>query len=648
LKLSVVIVNYNVEYFLDQCLQSVRKAISGIDGEIFVVDNNSVDGSVGMIKTRYPEVHLIANAHNPGFSKANNQAIRMAKGEYILLLNPDTVVQEDTFSTCIAFMDAHPQSGACGVKLIDGKGNFLPESKRGIPWPSTAFYKIFGLAALFPHSRRFGHYHLGYLSRDQVHEIEVLSGAFMFIRKTALDRAGLLDEDFFMYGEDIDLSYRILQAGYKIHYNPATRIIHYRGESTKKSSFNYVLVFYQAMIIFANKHFSHRHARVFSLLIRLAVYLRAGVALLRRVASALWLPLADFFLFMGGMYLLKNYWAARSGIFYPYSFLWIAVPLYSLTWIAGVWLNGGYDRPLRVSRSARGVLFGTIIILMVYALLDEQFRYSRFLILVSAAWAAFSSSSLRVAVNLFFNRKSSGTAHQKRVLIIGHLEEAKRVAGLLSQSPVKIAYQGIVSPEKDKAWQEGYSGSISRIGDMVEIFSINELIFCGKDLSSTRIMDLMMQISRPDLEYKIVPPESLFIIGSNSVQAGGDWYSIGLNSIARHDNRRKKRLLDIGIALGLLTISPVLLLLIPEKTGFVKNVFQLLAGTKTLVGYASEGKSDKLPRLKPGILNPMDPYAGMEADEQTLHQANILYAKDYRVQQDLDILLGAWKNLGRS
>jgi GT2 family glycosyltransferase len=235
MKLSVIIVNYNVKYFLEQCLHSVIKAIEHIEAEVFVVDNNSVDGSCLMVSEKFPSVILIENKINTGFAVANNQAIKLSKGEYVLLLNPDTMVEEDTFTKVIGFMDEHPDAGGLGVKMIDGKGTFLPESKRGFPSPMVAFYKIFGLSRLFPKSKRFNHYHLGYLDKNQVHEIEVLAGAFMLMRRQTLDKVGLLDEDYFMYGEDIDLSYRIIKGGYKNYYYPHTAIIHYKGESTKKA-----------------------------------------------------------------------------------------------------------------------------------------------------------------------------------------------------------------------------------------------------------------------------------------------------------------------------------------------------------------------------------------------------------------------------
>jgi len=232
--ISVIIVNYNVKYFLEHCLHSVCKSLEGIEGEIIVIDNNSVDGSCQMIKEKFPQIHLIENKENVGFSKANNQGILISSGKYVLILNPDTVVQENTFHKCLSFMELHPKAGSLGVKMIDGTGNFLPESKRSLPTPFVSFCKIFGLSALLPKSRIFGRYHLGYLDNDKINKIEILSGAFMFIRKSVLDQVGMFDEAFFMYGEDIDLSYRILLAGYENYYFPDTTIIHYKGESKKR------------------------------------------------------------------------------------------------------------------------------------------------------------------------------------------------------------------------------------------------------------------------------------------------------------------------------------------------------------------------------------------------------------------------------
>ena len=258
------------------------EAAKAVETEVFVVDNNSVDGSVHMVREKFPWVKLIANQDNAGFSKANNQAIRLSQGKYILLLNPDTLVESDTFSKCCDFMDSHPDAGGLGVKMIDGSGKFLPESKRGLPTPAVAFYKMSGLSKIFRRSKRFNRYHLGYLPENETNSIEILAGAYMLMRKDLLDEIGYLDETFFMYGEDIDLSWRIIKAGFKNYYFPETRIIHYKGESTKKTSVNYVLTFYQAMIIFSRKHFTGSNANLMIALIQLAIYFRAFMALAHR------------------------------------------------------------------------------------------------------------------------------------------------------------------------------------------------------------------------------------------------------------------------------------------------------------------------------------------------------------------------------
>ena len=279
MKLSVVIVNYNVKHYLEQTLCSVYRASRNLEVDVWVVDNASTDGSQEYITHRFPQVHYLYNEENVGFSRANNQAIRLSEGEYVLLLNPDTIVGEDVLEAGVRFLDENPQAGALGVAMLKDDGGFAWESRRGVPTPFTSFCKMSGLCSMFPKSRTFGKYYMRYLDENQVNEIEIISGAFNMIRRSALDRVGLLDETFFMYGEDIDLSYRILLGGYKNFYLPV-RIIHYKGESTQKSSYRYVHTFYNAMLIFFNKHFRKKH-RLLSSLIHVAVVLRGGIDLLK-------------------------------------------------------------------------------------------------------------------------------------------------------------------------------------------------------------------------------------------------------------------------------------------------------------------------------------------------------------------------------
>ncbi|OQP61685.1 glycosyltransferase family 2 protein [Niastella populi] len=286
--LSVIIVNYNVKYFLEQCLCSVRKAIGAVtaetggpDVEVWVVDNNSTDKSIEYLQGRFPFVQYIKNPVNQGFSKANNQAIQKAAGKYILFLNPDTILPEDAFTKCIAFMESTADAGALGVQMIDGTGQYLKESKRGFPSLWVSFCKMSGLTRWLPHSKIFARYYMGHLSNQETNKVDILSGAFMMVKKAALDKTGGFDEQFFMYGEDIDLSYRIQQAGYHNYYFAPCTIIHFKGESTRKDS-KYVRQFYKAMVQFVQKHFHGELAWFYTGLLEAVIWLRAAITVVSR------------------------------------------------------------------------------------------------------------------------------------------------------------------------------------------------------------------------------------------------------------------------------------------------------------------------------------------------------------------------------
>lgn len=292
MKLSVIIVSYKVKFYLEQCLLAVKKATADIESEIYVVDNHSNDGSVEFIAERFPDINLISSNHNNGFSRANNIAIRQCSGEYVLLLNPDTIVGERSIKEVLKFMDAHPKAGGVGVKMLNADGSCAKESRRGVPTVATSFYKMTGLCACYPHSQRFAHYYMGHLPWDKPAQIEIISGAFCMLRHSALDKIGLLDEDFFMYGEDVDLSYRLLKGGYENWYVPV-EILHYKGESAHKSSFRYVHVFYNAMLIFFRKHYGNK-AAIISLPIKAAVVVKATITLLHMKATAVHKSLGFF------------------------------------------------------------------------------------------------------------------------------------------------------------------------------------------------------------------------------------------------------------------------------------------------------------------------------------------------------------------
>ena len=650
--LSVVIVNYNVRYFLEQALLAVRKAATGLPIEVFVVDNNSVDDSVQMVKDKFPEVKLIANTSNPGFSIANNQAIRESSGKYVLLLNPDTVVEEDTFRICLEFMDQHPDAGGLGVKMIDGSGKFLPESKRGFPNFFVAFCKTVGLSTLFPKSRLFNRYHLGYLDKDENHEVDVLSGAFMLMRRSVLDEIGLLDEDFFMYGEDIDLSYRIVKAGYKNYYLSDTTILHYKGESTKKGSLNYVYTFYNAMIIFARKHFQGEQARTFIFLIQVAIYFRATLTLLTNTFKRIAWPLLDAAIILVGLFLLKDFWAHyyyKDPNYYQDSFVNVNFPLYTIIWLAAIYFNGGYDAPYNLRRLNRGLLLGTLLLAAVYGFLPLEYRPSRAIILMGATWALGMTSLFRTMVH--FARSGNfqvGRQRTKNLVIVGEIRESERVQQLLTKAEVRSNFIGTVAPEVGMD-PKVYLSSLDRLEEVVYIYRIDEIIFCSQDVPAQEILRWMSHLG-PEREYKIVPQESWSIIGSSSKNESGELYTVDIKfQIATPLSRRNKRSLDVLICLLQLILLPFILLLIPTRAGFVQNWWHVLLGQKTWVSYAAASGRQKhpLPSIRPGILSPRNALNLPVIDAITRHRLNFIYAKDYRVGKDLEIILKGWKEWGK-
>jgi O-antigen biosynthesis protein len=650
-KISIIIVNYNVEFFLEQCLTSVYEALEGISAEILVVDNNSVDHSVDMVSQKFPGVILIQNNENHGFSKANNQAIHIAHGEYILLLNPDTLLQKDTLRKSIEFMDSHPDAGGLGVQMIDGKGNFLPESKRGLPTPWVAFYKIFGLSRLFPQSEKFGKYHLSYLDPSKNHEVEVLSGAFMMLRASVIEEIGGLDETFFMYGEDIDLSYRITQAGYKNYYFADTKIIHYKGESTKKGSLNYVLTFYNAMKIFAEKHYSKSKLKAFIILIKFAIFLRATLAIFHRFFARISLPFFDFVVLASGFYILIDLWQRfvifPEGGHYPWTLIVIAIPVYTLIWMLTSFLSGIYDKPVKSENVFKGVVYGTVSILLIYSLLGENMRFSRALIFLGSGWALLTFFLIR----LLFGYLDIGNRRylKRKYLIVGDDHEPDRVKDiLLNSSPMPPAFIGFVATGDTKPKDERYSGVLNQLEDIIRIYGINEVIFCSRNITAAEIINTMSSLQHIGVDMKIAPADSIFIIGSNSINASGDVFLMSINNISKQENRRKKRVFDIFVSITVLIFYFIIGWFVHRPLHGLINVFRVMAGVRTWVGYTEIQHHKKLPYLKKGILNPTDQIKNVRnLDAETIQNLNIHYAKDYRIANDLRIILASLKHIGR-
>ncbi len=634
MKLTIIIVNYNVKDFLEQCLLSVENAIKNINAEVMVVDNNSVDNSCQMVKERFPQFQLIENKVNTGFSVANNQAIRLSKAEYVLLLNPDTLVEEDTFDKVVQFMDNHPKAGGLGVKMIDGNGHFLPESKRALPTPKVAFYKIFGLSKLFPNSKKFGKYHLSYLDKNKTHQVDILSGAFMLMRKSVLDEVGLLDETFFMYGEDVDLSYRIVLGGYQNYYFADTTIIHYKGESTKKGSLNYVKTFYNAMIIFAEKHFG-QSAKNFIRFIKFAIYLRASLAVFKRFVSNIFIPLLDFIILLLGFLGATQIWEALKyhDNYYPKEITHLIFPFVSLLFIFSIFLSGGYFQPVKIKKLIRGIGLGAILALAGYSLLDESIRLSRVLILTSISWALIILPIYRLILHKsrFFSFRYK-TKDQKNFIIVGDNNECKRVQNILSESLESPIVKGFVHTKTQD--EPSSLGSIQQLKEIVRIHKIDEVIFCAKDLSSQDIISNMLDLNQQNCDFKIASPDSISVVGSSSINTAGELYQVQLNLINSEENKRNKRMLDIMMSLLLLILSPIFWSIQKNRSHFFMNIIGILSGRLSFVGYnKSQEMSIHLDKIKDGVLSPIN---------------NIDYAKNYSIHRDILIIYKKIRFIGNN
>ncbi len=642
--ISIVIVNYNVRHFLQQSLESVERATVNLNVETWVVDNNSIDDSVSMVKESFPSVKLIENKDNPGFSIANNQAIKRSNAKYVLLLNPDTVLQEDTLQFCLDFMNANVDCGAVGAKMIDGSGNFLPESKRGFPSPWVSFCKALGLSSMFPKSKLFNTYHLGFLDENEVNEVDVLCGAFMFMRKTVLDQVGLLDEAFFMYGEDIDLSYRIKKAGHKIFYLPETQLIHFKGESTKKTSINYVRVFYQAMIIFVKKHFSGRGAGLLLLLLNVAIIGRGTLSILRRFISRFIFQLADFILIYGGLILLKNVW--ESFYFKDSSYFSDKVYIYllviSLVYIFVNQIVGVYRRYYKIGQLIRSILTSLVLLLAVYGLLPVEFRFSRAMILFSGIWSMLIVLLLRFVYSYAKNGDFRiGKEKIKRIFLFGSQPEIKRVERLLEATLMKFEIKGRISPTEDYD-STYYDGNFSKVMQLAAMERVNEFVFCMRDLKWENVMKLMRDSSK-EIEYKMVGDEHLSILGSKSKNSSGELYSVQFEyNLNKRNERIKKRLLDIIISILVFLLFPITMcfFLIKKDVKISESfskLWMVLIGKRTIVGYRMPDIDiSDLPYIKDSIIK-----IGPKrlSDQNLIHRANTIYAKEYSVWRDVELII---------
>lgn len=646
IQLSVIIVNYNVRYFLEQCLCSVQKAITGIQAEVIVVDNNSSDHSIEQLAPSFPWVRFIANSENTGFARGCNSGLKLATGKYILFLNPDTIVPEDCFQKCIDFLAAHTDAGALGIKMLDGSGRFLKESKRSFPSPLTSLYKLFGLAKLFPKSKIFSRYHLGHLDENKNNDVDVLAGAFMMIKKEVLDKVGSFDEIFFMYGEDVDLSYRIQKAGYKNYYFADSSIIHFKGESTRKGTMNYVRMFYNAMSIFVKKHYSGSRAGVFNFLIHIAIWIRAAFSAAGQFIRRIGLPLIDAGLILLCFWLVKNIWSVwvRPETGYDQRLLWIAFPSYTLFFLITAYYAGLYDRWYKRTELISSMLIAMVCLLAAYALLPEKFRFSRGILLFGSLLAFFIISILRwVLIQTGTLSSDSHKEENASTLIVASAKEYKQVTQLMKKAGFQEKILGRVAVDEQDQTAVGYFRNLNQLHKAIPF---REIIFCEGTQKFSQIIKSTQQLPR-NISLKFHAAGSSSIVGSDSKDRSGESLSAdnGFN-LSNPYKKRLKRLIDVFVSLFGLVTFPFQLFIVKKPGQFFINCFTVLFAKKTWIGYTAAEK--KLPHLRPAIIacNGVAASVNQPLPPESLQMLDYWYARDYEPSADLRLLWRMYRRLG--
>ncbi len=635
MRLSVIIVNYNVKYFLEQCLYSVLKACTKLESEIIVVDNHSSDGSREFLEPAFPGVRFIWNSNNVGFAKANNQAFAQSIGDYVLFLNPDTLIPEDCLEKCIRFLESHNNRGALGIKMVDGSGKFLKESKRAFPSPLTSLYKLSGLSVLFPRSPNFARYHLGHLSENENHEVDVLAGAFMMVPRKILNEVGCFDETFFMYGEDVDLSFRIQKAGCRNYYFSESSIIHFKGESTKRGSMNYVRLFYKAMNLFVQKHYKGSRATLFTFLIQAGILMRAALAAFTSVLKNVGLPILDATIILTSFWTIKYFWSSyiRQDVNYSPNTLQIAFPVFTAAFMLVAYFSGLYDKGYRRSQLVRSTVFAALFILSGYGLLPEQIRFSRG-ILVFGIFLAFVIMSLLRHLFIYWRLLETDDEEEEKrqTIVVSNEKDFSTINHLMNEAGMQERVLGRVGGGTDGP--STTLGNISQLPDLVNKYRIKEVIFCSDGLE---LKDIITQVGLlpPGVRNKFHASGSKSIVGSDSKNLSGDYVaSIKKYRIARSINGRNKRLVDVLVSLFFIVSFPVHLFLQKKPGRFMKNSIDVLFGNKTWIGYAAANNG--LPKIRPGVITSTNLPAIMnELPQESLTKSDEWYATGHSAILDL-------------
>ncbi len=679
--ISIIIVNYNVKEFAANLLSSLEKAKGDFRLEVFVVDNASSDGSVSYLKRRYADVTYIENRENTGFGKANNQAIKQAKGQYTLLINPDTIVRQDTLKVMHEHMESHPETAAAGCKMLNPDGTFAPESRRAVPTPMTALWKILGLPRLIPSSKRFSAYYLGGEDENKQDRVPVLSGAFMFFRTGVLKEIGGFDEQFFMYGEDIDLCYRIRRQGWEIDYVPKTSIIHYKGESTKKENLDYVVTFNKAMYLFFRKHYSFGYTLFFRIFILSGIVLKGVISYLSTIFRKLTQPITDLGVLnvLVIIFFIWRYNIEPGNILHQYHVHYLFVNLLlSVIFIGSAVYYDLYGKnrfSIPATIKSTVIAFAGVVVITFFL---RDFAFSRLILLLSSIAGVLILSMIRL-IQINRSRKAPnipGSFLERKVILVGLNDKtAQLIRKIRSRADWKYNLVGVVAQNPDYSVDE--IENVPVIGDrrsilqLVRYHEADEIIFILPAVDHDQILRIISELRDTTVYPRIVPDSLDYIVGKTNVDYLDDIpvMDVNLPYFSRW-NLFLKRMLDFTVSFFLLLVLtpllaiPVLLRwkqrknlrihvsdtrthLIPVMQPYGKNrwksryllIWQVFNGKMSLVG------SPILPESKPRFANVKPGLTGFRQlsenrlyheDEKQMHE--LYYLQNYSVWLDLDVL----------
>jgi GT2 family glycosyltransferase/lipopolysaccharide/colanic/teichoic acid biosynthesis glycosyltransferase len=648
LDLSIIIVNYNVKEFLQNLIHSIEKASLNLTKEIIIIDNASDDGSVDFIKEKFPQIKLIANSKNLGFGKANNIGLKQAAGKYILLINPDTLVAEDTFEKMIKFFESNSEAGLAGCKILNPDGSLQLACRRSFPGPWTSFTKVTGLSSMFPNNKIFARYNLTYLDENKTYEVDAISGSFMMMRKEVYEKVGGFDEQFFMYGEDLDLCFRIQQSGFKVYYVHSTQIIHYKGESTKRSSLDETKVFYSAMHLFVKKHLSS--SLLVEFILRTAIAVRSVFAFLGVRKLLILSLILDFIFFDLCLF-------AAEKIYHTFTdwrgFPGFAIPIvYSVPALIQIFVSfviGNYKKDkLSVTKTIFSILI-SLPILTSLTFFFKDFAFSRAIVLITYSFLFIGLASWRVIFKIIF--KSSlvdDELKQKKTLIVGLDESAVQIGKKIRKKKTDrrtvvglIGFSNKNIGEKIESFE--VIGTDQNIKRVIKESNINEVIFSSGELSYNKMMEIVAKCRDENVEFKIVGSNLDFIVGKTAVTMLDDMPVIEFNyNISQPQLKLIKTLFDYSISIpSLFLIYPFIFFksrLTKSQSDFTKFVLGLpkvVTGKVSLVGpnYSQSNQDNILG--KTGLTG----YWYIENDSfEELEKLNFYYAKNQNIWLDLEIL----------